>query len=286
MGTWSTSIKGNDTVSDVYSSYFDLYNNGEKPENITEKLFDEYKEILDDQYDSNNFWFALALAQWETKSLDKKVFGKVKEIIDSGNDLKNWEELGANKSDIKKRQIVLEKFLQKIHSEREKAKLPKIIKPKDPIFKTGDCLTFKLKNGNYGGAIVLGSDFESKHGYNLIASTRINQKERPTLNDFQNAQLLIVNYGNWNDIKAVGWYPNACFKKPDRDLFELVGNIQVDVDYKISNTNERQDAFIVVCSMIIKFADNQFQFEEKNGVIKVKLPIKKIIKNKRFFIIW
>ena len=103
MGTWNTSIKGNDASSDIYLDFFDSYNDGKSPEEISKKLFADYQEVLDNPQDCNNFWFALALAQWETKSLDEKVYKKVKEIIESGKDLKVWEELGADKKDIKKR---------------------------------------------------------------------------------------------------------------------------------------------------------------------------------------
>jgi hypothetical protein len=283
MGTWNTSIKGNDASSDIYSGFFDSYNDGKSPEEISKKLFADYQEVLDNPQDCNNFWFALALAQWETKSLDEKVYKKVKEIIESGKDLKVWEELGADKKDIKKRKDVLDKFLVTIQTEKEKARLPKKIKAKDPIFKTGDCLTFKLKNGNFGGALVIGSDFESKYGYNLVASTRINQKEKPNLNDFEKADVLIVNYAKWDNYERVSWYLPKYFKKEYIDLFEIVGNIKVDKAYKVNEIYDFKVMYSGDWINIIEDIDRQFEHELTNKKPDKKLLIKEITKDKKWW---
>ena len=283
MGTWNTSIKGNDASSDIYSGFFDSYNDGKSPEEISKKLFADYQEVLDNPQDCNNFWFALALAQWETKSLDEKVYKKVKKIIESGKDLKVWEELGADKKDIKKRKDVLDKFLVTIQTEKEKARLPKKIKAKDPIFKTGDCLTFKLKNGNFGGALVIGSDFESKYGYNLVASTRINQKEKPNLNDFEKADVLIVNYAKWDNYERVSWYLPKYFKKEYIDLFEIVGNIKVDKAYKVNEIYDFKVMYSGDWINIIEDIDRQFEHELTNKKPDKKLLIKEITKDKKWW---
>ena len=87
MGTWGTNIKENDTSGDIYDSFFELYNAGQNPIDISAKLISDNSELIDNPDDCNNFWFALALAQWETKSLDANIFEKVKTLIESGNDL-------------------------------------------------------------------------------------------------------------------------------------------------------------------------------------------------------
>ncbi len=283
MGTWNTSIKGNDASSDIYSDFFDLYNEGKKPAEITKKLFADYQEILDNPHDCNNFWFALALAQWETKSLDKDVLKKVTELIESGNDLKVWEELGAETKDIKKRKIVLDKFLVTIQTEKEKAKRPKKVIPKDPIFRTGDCLTFKLANGNYGGAIVIGSDYESKYGYNLVASTRINLKRKPNLIDFENAEILIVNYADWEDFNRISWFLPKFYKKEYNDLFENVGNIPVDKVYKVNEMYDFKVSYAGDWARIVTDIDRQFENEKENAKPEKKLTVREIIKGKKWW---
>jgi hypothetical protein len=122
MGTWNTSINGNDSFLDIYQNFFDLYNQGQNPGDISRQLQDDFEDTFSDYEDKNNSLFALALAQWETKSLDPSILKKVKEIIESGNDFNLWKELEADEKAIKRRGTVLENFLKKISTERDKPK--------------------------------------------------------------------------------------------------------------------------------------------------------------------
>src|SRR5215472_11577356 len=114
MGAWGTNIKDNDTSADIYADFFDLYTEGQDPPEISSKLIADNQETIDNPDDCNNFWFALALAQWETKSLDTKIFENVKGIIESDNDIKVWKELDADEKDLIKRKNALERFLTKL----------------------------------------------------------------------------------------------------------------------------------------------------------------------------
>lgn len=235
MGTWGTAIKDSDAFADIYSEFFDLYNKGGQPEIISKKIVDDNWEILEIEEEKNSLWFALALAQWETKSLDPKVLSTVEEIISSGADLKIWLDLGASEQDIKKRKIALDKFLEKIKSDRPKAKPRKREKLKTLIFATGDCLVFKLTNGNYGGAVVLATDNNPETAYNLVATTRLNQSNKPTLKDFENAEVLICNFGQWQDKVDVTWYMPDLFYKDYAEIYENIGKISVDLEYDTKN---------------------------------------------------
>jgi hypothetical protein len=122
MGTWNTNINGNDTFQDIYQSFFDLYNQGQNPAYISKKIQDTFAEMFHDMDDRNHCFFALAFAQWETKSLDPIIFNQVQEIIESGSDLEGWKALGADDQTIIQRKMTLEKFLTQISTTREKAK--------------------------------------------------------------------------------------------------------------------------------------------------------------------
>lgn len=128
MGTWNTKINSNDTFLDIYQAFFDLYNEGEAPANISKQIQNNFSAMFYDYDDKHNSLFALALAQWETKSLDEHVFKRVKEIIETGNDLDMWRELGADEKLLAKRKKELDVFLQKISIEKEKPK--RRIRPK------------------------------------------------------------------------------------------------------------------------------------------------------------
>jgi hypothetical protein len=122
MGTWNNKIGGNDTFQDIYQSFFDLYNQGQNPLDISKQIQDDFGEMFEDYDDRNNSLFGLALAQWETKSVDPTVYKQVKEIIETGNDLEVWKGLGADEKTLKQRKIVLDKFLSQISVDREKPK--------------------------------------------------------------------------------------------------------------------------------------------------------------------
>ncbi len=122
MGTWNTKINSNDTFQDIYQSFFDSYNQGQNPADISKRIYEEFADSFNDSDDRNNCLFGLALAQWESKSLDSEILRQVKEIITSGNDLEIWKGLGADEKTLKLRKVVLDKFLTQISADREKPK--------------------------------------------------------------------------------------------------------------------------------------------------------------------
>lgn len=122
MGAWDTTIKGNDTSLDIYSNFYDRYNQGENPSAISKVIIGDYQDMFEDEDDRNNSLFALALAQWETKSLDPAIFSSVRDIIESEQDLQVWKNLGADAKTIEKRRKNLQKFLEQISTEKDKPK--------------------------------------------------------------------------------------------------------------------------------------------------------------------
>ena len=122
MGTWNTKLNGNDTFQDIYQEFFDLYNEGQNPFEISKLILADFSENFNDSDERNNCLFGLILAQWETKSLDPVIFEQVKEIIESRKDITVWKDLGADKKTLKLRQAVLDKFLIQISTERKKPK--------------------------------------------------------------------------------------------------------------------------------------------------------------------
>ena len=279
-------MKGNDAFADVYDEFFDFYNKGEQPETISKKIVENNWEILEIEEEKHNLWFALALAQWETKSLDTKVLSTVEEIITSEADLKIWLNLGANEQDIKKRKVVLKKFLEKIKSDRPKAKPRKRAKLKTPIFSTGDCLVFKMKNGNYGGAIVLAADTNPETACNLIATTRINQKTKPLISDFENAEVLVCNWAQWQDNVDVKWYFPDLYNKNYSDIYEIAGKISVDLVYEASNYNGKGYLFKPSWTAgwcMNEDAEKQFESEITKPKPLTKITVKQLVKKDKWW---
>lgn len=128
MGTWSEKIKDNDVTLDIYTSFFDRYNIGENPVSISNEIRSEFHAYFNDSDDRNNALIGLALAQWETKSLEPELLQSIFHLVSTDEDLMVWKALGADDKSLKKRQKELEKLLEQISHERPKAK--RRIRPK------------------------------------------------------------------------------------------------------------------------------------------------------------
>lgn len=278
MGTWGTGISSNDTYEDVYVEFFDLYNAGEEVEAISRKIIESNSETIEDEDECNNFWFALAKAQWDCKKLETELLQKVEKIILSGEDIETWKRLGGTNSDIKKRKIVLEKFLEKLKSEKKSAKRRKKKKIRQPAFEKGDCITFKLENGNYGGVVVLEANRDDEYGHNLIAVTRINQKRKPDKKTFENSEVLIINFANWQEELAIKWY-NPMRHKESENLLEISCKLDVNKEYNVHNANF---AFVADFKIwIIDLVNDQIKYERENSQPKLKKKLKDFIQRKK-----
>jgi hypothetical protein len=276
MGAWGTAISSNDTYSDIYDSFFTLYNDGFNVIEISKKLIADNQETINDTDDGNNFWFALAKAQWECKELDKELLERIKQIIETGSDLEVWKNLEASERDIKKRKIVLEKFYSTLQSEKNKAKARKKKILLQPFFEKGDCLTYKLENENYGGAVVLESIKDTELGINLIAITRINQKSKPTLSDFKTAEVLVLNFAFWKNNQEIGWFYPISIKR-DKTKFEVVENIKIELNYD-PNDYSKGYYFGGSVDKVKEKVELQFEFEKNNPKPELKIKIEELIK--------
>lgn len=278
MGAWGTAISSNDTSTDIYGEFFDLFNDGLDVAEISKKLIAANLETINDKDDCNNFWFALAKAQWECKQLDKDIFDRVKKIVEAGADLEVWRQLDADEKDIKKHKVVLDKFVADLQTERPKAKSRKKKIIRHPVFDKGDCLTFKLENGNSGGAVVLEAIKDSQYGHYLIAPTRINQPNKPTKKDFENAEVLVINYASWDNKPIVQWYLPIRHKQTSY-LIEKVDTIDVHINYDIKNS---MNGFVADFDIwVIQVADQQFKSEETKSRSTTKQTIKELTKKNR-----
>ena len=243
MGAWGTGISSNDTYADIYEQFIDLYNEELSIPEITKKIISENQETIDISEDATNFWFAIANGQWECKALDKEILSKVEQIIQTGEDLRVWKELGASPTDLKARENVLNKFLAKLQSEKDKPRKRTKKKLYSSIFKKGDCLIYKMDNENYGGAFVLTDEQETEVGTNYIAITAIDKSDKPTIEDFKNAEVYMKRVNEisfkgtemnkeWVDQPQIGGFSATNFKNHNVDI-EVIGQLPIHKEYKI-----------------------------------------------------
>jgi hypothetical protein len=287
MGTWGTGILQNDSSADIYQSFRELYNEKKTSKIIISKLKSEFKEIEENEYTKNDFLFTIGLALWEICELDNKTLDEITTVIHSESDLKIWEELEADVITIKSRKKVLTEFLKKIQNPRDKPIRNKkeIIRP--PIFKKGDCIVFKLENGSYGGAIVLEElgmpiyDIPS----NKIILTRLNQKKIPTLDDFRESNLLIMNIGDYRDGLRVTLFCSGGFKKGFDEDFIKVGNIEIKGHLNELN-GDKNIGLTYAWYNIQKDLNDQFNHEEKNSKPSKTIKTKRILEKSNKWKFW
>ncbi|MCL1663309.1 hypothetical protein M2T78_03530 [Elizabethkingia ursingii] len=276
MGTWGLAISSNDTYADVYANFFDLYDNGLDVAEISEKLITTNQEIINDIDESNNFWFALAKAQWQCKQLDNTILERISVIIETGVDLDLWKKLGAGEKEIKKRKVVLDKFLTDLQTEKLKARGRKKKVIRQPVFEKGDCLIFKLENGNYGGVVVLEAIKDTEYGWNLLAATRINQSSKPTIEDFDKAEALVINYyDNAKEELNIGWYLPIRHKNVVH-LIEKIDHIDVQIKYEINGSMIVHMADFDI--YMIQAIEKQLEYEKTKPRPTTKQTIKKLTK--------
>ncbi|SFU67504.1 hypothetical protein SAMN05216480_112138 [Pustulibacterium marinum] len=277
MGSWGTGISSNDIYEDINYKFFELYNEGMEVSAITERLIKENKELIDSHEDQNNFWITIAKSQWECKALDPKIYNQIEDIVKSEKDIELWKELDASKSDLTKRRKVLENFLEKISTEKKTARKRKVKKKRDAIFQKGDCLIFKLSDGDFCGAFVLESEKESEFGLNLVAVTNIKKSDKPTEQDFKNAKILFglqqqINK-EFKPKEKISWYYAQHYKKAEIEI-EKVGQLEVDKSYSSSRHYQSFSNW----DNLKLFQDNYYSDLAKNEC-DVNVPLKSLRKN-------
>ena len=237
MGVWGMGIKDNDTSADVYETFFENYNNGLQPTEIKNIILTQFEFSVNNCDDKYNVILPLALCLWEVCALDNNLYQQVKSIIDNGEDLNAIRGLEATDDDVKKRAIVLTKFLDKISIPKEKPKARR--KPPvtlDTIYKSGSCVSFKRSDNSYGGAIIIESCFYKNNGRMSIVLTDMNMNDRPMFKQFLNSKML--NF-EWEETYGGS---DRFFAKINKKGEKVTGRISVS-SCEYSNAKERNQYF-------------------------------------------
>lgn len=184
MGAWSAAINGTDEFMEVYEDFEVWYSDyGEKDwlyttDQVRQKLDEDFESTLKDEQLSHDYFFALALRYWEYGIDDKDVADRVKRIIESGDNLTYWKSLDADEKLLSKRKKVLDDFLKKISAPNPRPKARKKIKRQEPLFHSGDLLTFQMGDLYYA-AVTTGDAF-NKHGEFVLHLLNYRSSEKPS----------------------------------------------------------------------------------------------------------
>ena len=145
MGTWNTSITGNDTAMDLYAEYTAAFYKFDVEEALTridryirEEMFDET-----DEEEWCNYYYSLADFMWKKGILTEYVRNKAIEMIDSGFGLELWAEAGEKTLNARKKK--LQEFKEKILSPKPARKKIKPNAYTERIFEDGDIVAVQLQ---------------------------------------------------------------------------------------------------------------------------------------------
>ncbi len=87
MGTWGRAILSDDFARDIYDEFISSYNRGVARDEITEQLIRSSRGEIADADDGPVFWLALAKAQWDTGTVDRRILERIEAIVTRGEGL-------------------------------------------------------------------------------------------------------------------------------------------------------------------------------------------------------
>ena len=101
-----------------------------------------------------------------------------------------------------------------------------------------------MKNGNYGGALVLTDEQQTICGTNYIAITTIDKKEKPSIEDFKKSDVYVKKLepkeqyylGNklFDEIPQIAGFDAYLFKRDNVEI-ETIGNLRIYKNYDPGN---------------------------------------------------
>ncbi|MFK7969289.1 MAG: hypothetical protein AB8F95_02930 [Bacteroidia bacterium] len=232
MGYWGPAIFSNDRSADIKDEFNSLFNDKTSIQKITQQIVSSYKEG-DKLEDNTNLWLSLSYLMWQVGVDDEEIRKNAIEIIDDGIDLKVWEESGAEKQILRKRQVKLSELKKIILTPNPKPRKPKTKKPPKSIFNKGDCYAFPLKNGNYTGIVILEEILNPDYYFVLIAQTNINSEKLPTIRDIIESNILIEQHHQGlssKHRKSISSYSNSKYKNVVK-TFVKIGKGEIKGDF-------------------------------------------------------
>ncbi|MHC1684226.1 MAG: hypothetical protein AB6733_14920 [Clostridiaceae bacterium] len=114
MGAWSIKLYGSDIACDIKGEYIDKLKRGMKNEEITELLINDNQDLIEEEEDGAEFWFALADTQWNYGRLLPHVKEMALQYLERDEHLERWRECGKKR--LEQRIKVLEELKEKLQA--------------------------------------------------------------------------------------------------------------------------------------------------------------------------
>jgi hypothetical protein len=202
MAIDGTKIVDSDAAHDIYNEFIDLYDAGVDIVEIKKKC-EMWRNDVFDEVEFEIFITTYALALWETGNLTEEILYETQKTVASGASVKMWLE-ESGEGDAKKREKELEKFLQKISTQKSKPRKRKKYKQiTNFLFEIDDIVTFQLQDKSYRAAILLNIfQYRGKCIYQFTPTSYI-QTEKPTESVIKDCFLFVRKIGSGFDRKTI-----------------------------------------------------------------------------------
>lgn len=230
MGAWGIALSSSDTYSDVYSSFYNLFNESQSIDIIMERVNQDFSDVITDEDEKNDFYYAIAKAQWECGFLEEKYRIEIENIINKKLEISRWERMGGSKKDGIKRHEKVKQLFEIITLPNEKIKKPKPKKLRNSCYKKGDCIAIIDNENNFSAAVALSDEENTEWGLNLMLVLKYYDSIKPNILFFETADCLLEKNlkGNYEPFLL---YCYAKDVKKLGDKIELIGNIRISIDY-------------------------------------------------------
>lgn len=142
MGVWGTGLYQNDISIDVKDDYRNKLRAGKIDEEVYGEMMLEYRNIMTDEDEKYNFWYALGDTMWNLGRLNNDTKEKVLLMMEQDVLGNVWE----SQKDINKRKEVLKSLKEKLLSPMGAKKKISVHKPYITPWKEHDVYIMKMPN--------------------------------------------------------------------------------------------------------------------------------------------
>lgn len=155
MGIWGVKLYQNDIGDDVQAFYKDQLRRGLSGPEITKRLIEENQELLADEDDASDFWYALADTQWKMGRLEDLVKKSALHFIENGAGLRRWQNSGHKT--LTQREQVLQELKERLQTPQPPEKKVSQYRLYRCQWKLGDVYAYPLESEVAQEAGIMGS---------------------------------------------------------------------------------------------------------------------------------
>ena len=216
MSASGAGLKQSDIFVDVHGEFFDRWLRGMDPIALAKEIYGEYLEEFaeDDVTVMPDVCYALCLALWECGKSDGELLARANHFVPL--DVEFWKENGETGL-WRKRERVLERFLEKLSVPKEKPRKPKTGRVYRPSVCKGDVFAFDSGGYKCGAAVLEVYDWECWRAL-VVVARKVGHQQHLTLDEILASP-----------IRSLCWYDKK--ELPTRYERVWLGNIPLDTDF-------------------------------------------------------